>query len=267
MWLDGEPLDHPTYAGGWRPYFVENVTAPTLGNMAAVRAVRQSPPNRDGVISVPNRRYGAGSVVITMIITDVRPEDGTRGGWAQTWANLNTVKGMFGVRYRASTLKLQPAPGAPSFVTRVECTASVSPEEITPQFWRAAFSLETIDAFWRDEAAQTVHYGTASCLRGGTAQIGDALILSPGQGNDTRVRVRDVPSGRWVQFRGDVPEGWWVRIEPERETAFITQHGLWAAGTEYARGVTVGPGGFSLSPEVEFSAPPNTLIKARRAYL
>lgn len=260
--VDGAPLDHPS--GAW---FVEGGGATVIGSAAAVHVTRQTLPRRHGVLSLPNARYGMGRAVVSVIVTDIDPDTGERGGFPVAWANRARVQSMFGIRWRPIVLGMTPAPGVAAQVARGEVVAEVPAVEISPTHWRLKFTVDMLDAFWRDEHAQTVDYAARVCLRGGSAPMQDPLILAPGQGDNTVVRVVDLPSGAWVEFRGDVPADEWVRLEPADETAFISPPGQWNGGDEYARGLTVSPGGFALSPEAEWHAPAGTWVQVRRAFL
>ena len=266
--VDGVPLDHPH--GAWS--VMQDGTS--VGAGAARRVQRQDSAFRHGARPSRDVRAGVGKETLAMIVRDVDPQTGISAGFGQMWRNLADLRALLAPWGRVEPRLLGLVPEAVRepelrYVTRIEVSsAGGQVNEISPKRWVVPFTLDVIDAFWRDAEPIVVTQASASALRGGSAPIVDPLFMVPGQGDAMRVRIRDHVSGQWIAYDGDVPTNQYVRIDPNSETAYVVANAhAWTGGSEHAAGVTTGPGGFELQPAVEFSSTvPGVRLRAAKAY-
>lgn len=260
--VNGVPLDDP--AGRWVVHGDVVLSVP-----AGRRRATSESAYRHGEQRASLNRSAVGHQAIKMIVTDL-DEDGAEAGWLQLVRNRDHVNALL-APFRPMVLGLTPnATDSPQErrVANVEFRAAGEPETYGIGHEVLSFAFDIVDSFWRDAEPVVTTQAGSGVLRGGSAPITDAKFMVPGAGVGTRVRIRDQVTGAWVTYEGNVPVGQYVRIEPDLETAFVVANPhAWAGGAEHLAGVNVGPGGFELSPEIDWSSTVSDVrVRARRAY-
>lgn len=257
--LDGTNLVDP--AGRWTLSADSRVRVPAPFAITDV-----SIPGHHGVLAALRTTASPGSAVLAFSVAGA--------DYDALLANYNSLARLVGPRNRLRTLIDGDYRASVQYVSSTEFEVVAGDTDGT-----VTFTLSIPSGFWRDAAVASVDLGSSSglkspaALQGGTAPIVDPAFVVASSGGQVDVTVTDTETGAWLTFDGPVPGGHSVRISPATATAYVADSDdPWSGGDAASGYLTLGPGQFQLSADLEFRVTHDgsgggVQMRARRAYL
>jgi len=184
---------------------------------------------RDGVIWVPNKKRGAGRLVLKMWVGGTDADGAVPIGeddYETYMANLDQLKRMFGVQHRLLDVRLQlDAAGTKIRQALCEKSAIITPEMLSSYPYTAEFTVElTIPGAFLQDVAESNYDSLIGIVSGttvtlpnpwpaATAPMRDLYVVVDGPA--TNPKVTDARTGHYVQLNGIVANGsqWVVNTE------------------------------------------------------